>query len=127
MRDILNLLETALALPDIGPPAPPAHPDTSHPTGGDEGRALSGTWINPQIIINLLPGIDDEELFTLAWLKVMRNEEETLTRLEMFQLAKAFISLIRQTDEVKISLIRRLTQINLADDEEVGDFNTIYR
>lgn len=114
MRNFINLLETAL-------------PSTSTPTHADHGTPLEGAWLDPNELMEFLPGVDNRDYFVRAWRKVMRNQEEELTRLEMFQLAKAFISLVREDDASKMQFMRKLLVVDLADDDTPGNINTTYR
>lgn len=114
MREFINLTEGAL-------------PSTSHATAPDLGQPLEGAWLNPEAVLEFLPGVDNHDYFIRAWRKVMRNQEERLTRLEMFQLAKAFISLMREDDETKMQFMRKMIVVDLPDDETPGGINTPYR
>jgi hypothetical protein len=101
---------------------------TSDPNVGDLGEPLKGAWLSPDEILEFLPGVDNHDYFIRAWRKILRNQEERLTRLEMFQLAKAFISLIREDQASKIQFMHKLMMVDLASDEQgPGDINTTYR
>lgn len=123
MRSLISLMEASTL------PVPVADArGTSDPNGGDLGEPLKGAWLSPDEILEFLPGVDNHDYFIRAWRKILRNQEERLTRLEMFQLAKAFISLIREDQASKIQFMHKIMMVDLPNDEQgPGDINTTYR
>lgn len=93
MRDTLNLLEGI---------------------GNELGKPLEGT-LNPTALLKFLPDVTDKPKFVSALRKVMRNDEERLNRFELEQLGRAFISLVREESQDKMTTIRKMFQVHLSD------------
>lgn len=96
MRNLMALMESASIPPN--------------------GERLEGGILNPMILIDYLPGVDSPSDFELAWRKIINNQERKLTRKEIVQLAKAFISLIRQEDAAKLAFMRKLLLVSTEED-----------
>lgn len=123
MRQLMTLMETTMGLGDpVGMSA-----DVSQHTSG-MGNDLEGTFLNPDMMLQYFPSVQDEAAFNRAWRKVVRNEEELMTRLEMFEIARAFCDILRMSDEQKLSFMRRLMNVGPGDAVSPDEIaNTVYR
>lgn len=75
---------------------------------------------NVQQLLAHLPEIDDPSRFVLAFNKVRRGRENTLTRPEVEQLAKAFISLMKDDRQEKVQILRHMTTLHAPDAPQQG-------
>jgi hypothetical protein len=127
MRELINLLEEALAEGTL---------DTTHDvdmaqdvadhTAGD-GAKLQGAYLDPATISEYFPSIVDQHAFNRAWRKLVANKEENLTRNEAWELARAFIDLVRMDKPDKLSFLRRIMLVHLNPESEGEAIKTVYR
>lgn len=117
MRDYMTLLEglvDEVAISD----------DDVHHTAG-MGRGMEGTFLNPDMMLQYFPSVQDKHAFNRAWRKIVRNQEERMTRLEMFEISRAFIDILRMPDDQKLSFMRRIVNVNAAPGTEDETATTI--
>jgi len=86
--------------------APPGSDEVS----SDEGR-LAGA-LDPRALAKLLPEVDDLNKFINAVRKVQRGDIATLNMLENRQLAKAFISLLRDDTQMTQKVFQKLRMVH---------------
>jgi hypothetical protein len=71
--------------------------------------------VNIRAVAKLLPDITDVNKFVLAFQKIKRGREDTLTRLETAQVANAFISLMKGDFQEKMLIIRKMVNLKAED------------
>ena len=86
--------------------APPGSDEVS----SDEGR-LAGA-LDPRALAKLLPEVDDLNKFINAVRKVQRGDIASLNMLENRQLAKAFISLLRDDTQMTQKVFQKLRMVH---------------
>lgn len=121
MRDYMNLLEGIIENVDIE-----MNPDDAHHTAG-MGKTMQGTFLNPDMMLQYFPSVQDKHAFNRAWRKIVRNQEERMTRLEMFEISRAFVDILRMPDDQKLSFMRRIINVSAAPGTEDETASTIYR
>lgn len=84
-------------------------------SGNGLGEPLQGT-LNPGQLADLLPLVTDRNKFISAVRKIMRNDEERLSRTEQIQLANGFASLLRDDSQTKMKAIRKMMTTHLKDE-----------
>lgn len=123
MRDLMKLTE-GMAQPSTTPGISPGV--AAHTAG--KGKRLEGTFLNPDMMLQYFPSVQDKQAFNRAWRKVTANKEEDLQRLEMFEIARAFCDILRMPDEDKLSFMRRLMNVGPGDSIGADETaRTIYR
>lgn len=62
-------------------------------------------------LLQFLPEVNDEAKFKTAMNKVRQGQVERLNRLEMTQLALAFLSLLNDANEDRMKVVRKLATL----------------
>ena len=119
MRDYMNLLEGIISETAVAA-------DVAHHTAG-MGSSMQGVFLNPDMMLQYFPSVQDEQAFNRAWRKIVRNQEERMSRLEMFEISRAFIDILRMPDDKKLSFMRRIINVHAAPGTEDETATTIYR
>lgn len=123
MRQLMQLVESTVG---TGKATGMTDAVTHHTSG--MGDSLEGTFLNPDMMLQYFPSVQDKHAFNRAWRKVVRNQEERMTRLEMFEIARAFCDILRMQDTDKLSFMRRI--MNVGPGSDIGPdetANTVYR
>lgn len=113
MRKLINLFE--------GTVEPPMDPEQDSGPEGMGNKLQGVAYVDPSIFDGYFPSIDDHTTFYRAWRKAVANREETLNRQELWELGRAFVDLIRMSEQEKLSFIRKIILIHMppgSEDEE---------
>ncbi len=80
---------------------------------GDAG--LEGA-LDPRALAKLLPEVDELSRFVNAVRKVQKGDIASLSMLETRQLAKAFISLLKDDSQMTMKVLQRLRMVHAKDE-----------
>ena len=83
---------------------------------GVEGGGLEG-MLDPRGLAKLLPEVDDITRFTMAVRKVQKGDNASLSIQETRQLAKAFISLLKDDTQTTMKVLQKLKMVHSVDQE----------
>lgn len=112
MRKLINLFEGAV-------PSLTDDPDTIHDVDSDievdhDGERLEGvSTLSLAMINDKFPSVKQPQIFYSGWLKIMANKEEALTPIELWELGRAFVDIIRMDEREKMKLFRKLILVRM--------------